>query len=167
VKNYVGKSYKVDFRYVSGITELIMHLCKLRLGCNTNKAILSVILWMFLAAGCSVLGRTDVPTPFPEDFIETAIKLTLEAGGLSTSAAILNPSTPEATETPTADNPSSDPDQPENTPDQSGEGTNLNPHPTDTATPLPATTLDSPQQIYLKQSFRSPVRDPCQKSALY
>jgi hypothetical protein len=99
-----------------------MHLWKLRFEFNLSKAILAAILWTGLTTGCSVLGRTAVPTPFPDDFIETAIKMTVEAGELSTSAAILNPSTPEATETPTPEDPSQNPESPESTPNQSGGG---------------------------------------------
>jgi hypothetical protein len=120
-----------------------MHLGKLRLRRHFYIAVLSAVLWIGLIAGCSVLERNTVPTPFPEDFIETSIKLTKEAGELSTSAAILNPSTPEATETPIAHNPTQIPDTPENTPDQSGEGTNITPPPPQTSTQPPVINPDS------------------------
>lgn len=120
-----------------------MHLCKLRLGCDIYKAILSLTLFAVLTAGCSVLGRTVVPTQFSEDFIETAIRLTLEAKELSTSAAILNPSTPEVTETPIPQNPSPNPDTPADNPDVIGEAANLSPQPTITITQPPEIIPDS------------------------
>lgn len=124
---------------------MIKHLWKPRLGCNFPVAIPLLILLTVLNAGCSVLGRPAVPTPIPEDFIETAINLPAEADELSTSAAILNPSTPEATETQIPQNPSPAPNTPESTPNQSEGGMDLTPQPTQTATLPPAITPNPPQ----------------------
>jgi hypothetical protein len=121
-----------------------MHRWNLRLGFKGTKVILAAILWTGSAASCSVLGRTAVPTPFPEGFIETAIKMTVEAGELSTSAAILNPSTPEATETPTPQNPSQNPESSGSTPDPGEGGANSPLIPTDDPAQVPPTVAASP-----------------------
>jgi hypothetical protein len=122
-----------------------MRLRRIKPGYNLLIAILAATIGVGLTAGCSVLGRTPVPTPFPDDFIETAIKMTIEAGELSTSAAILNPATPEATETPIPQSPRQNPGSSEATPTQDNTGAANPPDlPTDTPGNPTATALISP-----------------------
>lgn len=101
------------------------------------------MLWVVLNTGCSVLGRTAVPTSFPEDFIKTAIKLPAEEAESSTSAAILNPATPEVSETPIPPIPSPTPASTENPQIQNREEMVYTPLPTVTATQPPEPTPDA------------------------
>lgn len=112
-----------------------LHPMNSRLSTYFYKVILEAILLAGLTAGCSLLGRTAIPTPFPEDYIQTAIAMTVQAGELPTSAAILNPATPLATDTPPPVTSTSNPQESEGTP-SSGERDAAN-------SPVPPSTIST------------------------